>query len=315
MMSSFPKSSAHSWRQITSTSAYTLFKMRRVFLVFLLKIASAIDCLMGSQAPLGIIKFISRTRMASKMARHKTCNGSDTASSSSATAGYFSRLIFPSNSQGRLLCTCPFAEIDSSTQNMKSFQQVHHSVTEPREPWKLLVTAGRQTGSEDVATEMVFVMRSGIEAKRLRPSVLSLRNPETIFRLLKSSCHIWSTTSRPDQPSVAMRVRNSPYSASVNTSLTKTSTSASFIGSSGLSTACSKASMSSAYLLSVCVIQYSNGLLLIADMFQVTAVIPPLADRFSRSFFSCVCLLGSDADFNALDLKRSPPTHSTDSEV
>mmetsp|Transcript_24953 Transcript_24953/g.50769 ORF Transcript_24953/g.50769 Transcript_24953/m.50769 type:complete len:297 (-) Transcript_24953:13-903(-) len=148
--------------------------------------------------------------------------------------------------------------------NMKRSHCSHHDPTDERSPSYMLITVGRHTGSSLSATLMVLVTRSGMDASRFDPSFASFRKPLTIFRPWKSSSQYFRTRWPGSQPAPSMSFSSLLNMSSVNTSFTATS------NSPGSSRNFSIAIMSLSYSgSSGYVIQYSNGLLLIAAMFQV----------------------------------------------
>ena len=70
---------------------------------------------------------------------------------------------------------------------------------------------------------MVLVYRSGMEARRLSPSVLSLRKPEMILRDEKSESQRASVSSIPPQSRAFISARSSVHMAGVKTDETGTS--------------------------------------------------------------------------------------------
>lgn len=108
---------------------------------------------------------------------------------------------------------------------------------------------------------MVLVTRSGMEASRLLPSASSFINPLTILLCEKSESQYDLTD---DHPTCFIRWSSCSNMVGVNTCGTSTSR------SPGRSRNSSTRTMSSSYRgSSLYVIQYSNGLLLMAAMFQV----------------------------------------------
>ena len=131
-------------------------------------------------------------------------------------------------------------------------------------PAKQLITVGRLRTPRRVL--IVLVMRSGIDASRLSPSVLSFMKPETILRGAYSASHRAATSSIPGQPCATISALSSAHIAGVNTVETATSR------APGASMNDCTSAISLLYAASSCVIQYSNGLLLIAAMFHVTSL-------------------------------------------
>ena len=66
--------------------------------------------------------------------------------------------------------------------NMNSCHLVNQDGMVDRSPSYMLMTVGRQTGLSEVATLIVFVIRSGMEARRFFPKVVSFKKPDTILR-------------------------------------------------------------------------------------------------------------------------------------
>ena len=147
---------------------------------------------------------------------------------------------------------------------MKSFQLAHHLAVVVMSPAKQLITVGRLRTPRRVL--IVLVMRSGIDASRLSPSVLSFMKPETILRGAYSFSHRAATSSIPGQPCATISALSSAHIAGVNTVETATSR------APGASMNDCTSAISLLYAASSCVIQYSNGLLLIAAMFHVTSL-------------------------------------------
>ena len=147
---------------------------------------------------------------------------------------------------------------------MKSFQLAHHLAVVVMSPAKQLITVGRLRTPRRVL--IVLVMRSGIDASRLSPSVLSFMKPETILRGAYSASHRAATSSIPGQPCATISALSSAHIAGVNTVETATSR------APGASMNDCTSAISLLYAASSCVIQYSNGLLLIAAMFHVTSL-------------------------------------------
>ena len=147
---------------------------------------------------------------------------------------------------------------------MKSFQLAHHLAVVVMSPAKQLITVGRLRTPRRVL--IVLVMRSGIDASRLSPSVLSFMKPETILRGAYSASHRAATSSIPGQPCATISALSSAHIAGVNTVETATSR------APGASMNDCTSAISLLYAASSCVIQYSNGLLLIAAMFHDTSL-------------------------------------------
>mmetsp|Transcript_3165 Transcript_3165/g.6687 ORF Transcript_3165/g.6687 Transcript_3165/m.6687 type:complete len:215 (-) Transcript_3165:415-1059(-) len=161
------------------------------------------------------------TRIASKIAWQSVCSGIEMASSSAVMAGYLDCLIFCSIAAGRVTAL----EVPCSLSvklNMKFFHSRHHFRIEDMSPSKQLITVGRYTTPCERVL-MVFVTRSGIEVSRLSPRDLSLRNPEMMCRLERSSIQRVSVSSRPLHPSAAIRSRSSLNWLCLKTSRTGTS--------------------------------------------------------------------------------------------
>mmetsp|Transcript_28358 Transcript_28358/g.72890 ORF Transcript_28358/g.72890 Transcript_28358/m.72890 type:complete len:221 (-) Transcript_28358:324-986(-) len=212
---------------------------------FLVLSASHIESLSPCHFP-GASWFMMCTRMASKIARHSACSGTLMASSSAVSAGYLAALMWPSIAAGVCDLGGPaLAATSSGTSNMNDAHAAHHSSPLPSAPSYRLITHGRKAGPEVVL--MVLVMRSGMDASRLAPMSLSLRNSDTILRFLKSSSQRCATSGKPAQPSFSISAASCWYMAGVKTSLTGTS------AAPGASTKRCTASMSSLYLGSRCV--------------------------------------------------------------
>ena len=63
---------------------------------------------------------------------------------------------------------------------------MHSTIFVPITPSYMLITTHLQTGALDLATLIVFVVRSGIDANSLLPNRGSFSNSDTILRFLKS---------------------------------------------------------------------------------------------------------------------------------
>mmetsp|Transcript_62712 Transcript_62712/g.75453 ORF Transcript_62712/g.75453 Transcript_62712/m.75453 type:complete len:257 (-) Transcript_62712:343-1113(-) len=133
--------------------------------------------------------FIMCTRMASKIAPHMVCNGIETFSSSSVIAGYFEFLMSVSILYGVFTFTPDVVLIFSSVVNMNFSHSSYHRSNELRSPSYILITVGLQAIAAYPSLPSIFivlVILSGMEAKRLLPSILSFKNPEMMRRFLKS---------------------------------------------------------------------------------------------------------------------------------
>ena len=147
----------------------------------------------------------------------------ETASSSSLSAGYLARLIFCSIFDGVVAAAEPTRLIDRL--NIKSLHARHHLRRVLRSPSKQLITVGRYAVPCG-ARLIVLVTRSGIEASRFSPIDASFMNVEMMRRCDRSSRHMRSTVSTPDQPAATIRPLSSVQRASVKTVDTGTSRSA-----------------------------------------------------------------------------------------
>mmetsp|Transcript_33906 Transcript_33906/g.76677 ORF Transcript_33906/g.76677 Transcript_33906/m.76677 type:complete len:304 (-) Transcript_33906:222-1133(-) len=226
---------------------------------------SHMSSLRGCQV-VGARAFIMCTRMASKMAPAMACSGIEIASSSSEMAGYLAFLIFESMLRMGLVSTLPLDSTVTCFSNMNCTQAFHQAFEVPRStPLKQLITVGR-IATPPSARLIVLVYLSGMEASRFFPMVPSLMKPLMMRRSLYSVAHRRCTSSTPSQPACFILSHSSSNMAWVNTSCTGTSL------SPGSLMNCETSSISLLYLGSSWVIQYSNGLLLIAAMFHVMAL-------------------------------------------
>mmetsp|Transcript_52082 Transcript_52082/g.106206 ORF Transcript_52082/g.106206 Transcript_52082/m.106206 type:complete len:212 (-) Transcript_52082:789-1424(-) len=207
-------------------------------------------------------------RIASKIARQRVCRVKLIASSSGVMSLYFSLRIGskrwqtscgPGAAEGpRSLKTC------TVVLNMKCLHCAHQDSLLSNSPSKQLIAVGLKNTLPSSAY-IVFVTRSGIEARRLLPIFLSFRKPETSFRSLYSSTQYLRNRSIELKLCSVKSWTSSSNILSVRTSPTVVSL------SPGLSMKSCTRSIISLYAGSLCVTQYSNGLLLTAAMFQVAA--------------------------------------------
>mmetsp|Transcript_36221 Transcript_36221/g.75342 ORF Transcript_36221/g.75342 Transcript_36221/m.75342 type:complete len:236 (+) Transcript_36221:902-1609(+) len=209
--------------------------------------------------------FIMCTRIPSKIAPHNVCRGRESASSSSVIAGYFAFLIGCNKESGTLLTALPSLSFTLSLlSNMNASQAFHHISWSFKSFSYMLITVGRNT-ADPLAVVIVFVIRSGMDARRLLPRVGSLRNPSTMVRFEKSDSQYDLTDF---QPASTRRLSSFSNMVGVNTSETGTSLSPGFSKNS------STFPMRSSYAgFSGIVSQYSNGLLLIAATLNVVTCI------------------------------------------
>jgi len=120
--------------------------------------------------------------MQSKMAWHNTWRGMEMASSSGVMAGYLLDRMGDSISCTLSVSLPVLVLIVSGVSNMNVDHWSHHMGRVERSPAYMLIVVGRHTGSLLPSTLMVFVMRSGMDVRRLLPRLLSLRKVEIILR-------------------------------------------------------------------------------------------------------------------------------------
>jgi hypothetical protein len=82
--------------------------------------------------------------------------------------------------------------------------------------WRLLETARAITCCPS-AVLMVFVIRSGMDARRLAPMALSFMNPSTMVRGAKLPAHCALVSATPSHPSASISDHSSVAMLSVNT--------------------------------------------------------------------------------------------------
>ena len=126
----------------------------------------------------------------------------------------------------------------------------------------------------------MFVIRSGIDARRLSPRVLSFKNPLIVSLSRKSSFQKFDNLSSPEMECSAISSQSSLNMLSVNILCKGTLFSGSVINFS-------TPFMRESYSASGLSIQYSKGLLLIAAMFQLaTDSSDSSEESILRSIFS-----------------------------